>query len=68
MVPQVPDMGCDAIQEGRVVTDDEECHAGVQQELLEPALRRLVQVVGRLVQHQDVRVGQQQVGKGDRMR
>ena len=58
-------MGDDAIQKRRVVADDQQRHLRTQEELLEPALRRFVQVVGRLVEHQHIRVGQQQMRQGD---
>jgi predicted GNAT family N-acyltransferase len=64
MVAQLPDMGDDAVQKGRVVADDEQRHIGVEQKLLEPALRRLVQMVRRLVEHQHVGIREQQVGQG----
>ena len=50
MVPEIPDMSHDTIEKRRVVADDQQRHLRVQQEVLEPALRRFVQVVGRLVE------------------
>ena len=65
MVPEVPDMGDHTIEKRRVVTDNQQGHLRIQEELLEPALRRFIQVVGRLVEQQYVRVGQQQMRQGD---
>ena len=65
MVSEIPDVSHDTIEKRRVVADDQERHLRVQEELLEPALRRFVQVVGRLVEHQHIRVGQQQMRQGD---
>ena len=61
MVPEIPDMGDNTIEKRRVVADEQQRHLRVQEELLEPALRRFIQVVGRLVEQQDVRVGQKQM-------
>ncbi len=55
-------MGDDTIEKRRVVADEQQRHFRIQEELLEPALGRFVQVVGRLVEHEDIRVGQQQMG------
>ena len=53
------------IEKRRVVADDQQRHFRVQQELLEPALRRFVQVVGRLVEQQHIGISQQQMRQGD---
>src|SRR5215217_920707 len=65
MMTQFPNMRDDAIEKGCVMTDDEQGHLRVQEELLEPALGGLIKMVGRFVQHEDIRVREQQMRQSD---
>ena len=49
MVPDLPDVRRDAVEKGGVVADDQHREGGLQEKVLEPALRLLVEMVRRLV-------------------
>ena len=55
-------VGADSVQEVTVVGDHEQRHFAVVQEVLEPFHHFYVEVVGRLVENQQFRLGYQHVG------
>ncbi len=57
--------GGDAVEEGSVVADEQQCVLAVEQEALQPLYRLDVEVVGRLVEEQDVGFAQQDFGEFD---
>ena len=59
------DLVADPIQEGAVVTDHDKGRALFHQVALQPLDRLHIQVVGRLIQQQQVRVLQQDFSQGD---
>ncbi len=56
-------MGADAVQEVAVMGDDDHRAVSRVEHILQPADGMDIQVVGRLVQQQDVRVGKQRLGQ-----
>ncbi len=58
-------MGRDAVQKSGVMADDQNGQRGFEQELFEPGLRSLVQVVRRLVEHEHIGIREQQVRQRD---
>ena len=62
-VAQLPDPGHGRVQEGAVVRRDDERAGPPPEVLLEPLERVEVEVVGRLVEQQQVRVGDDQPGQ-----
>ena len=64
-VVDVHDVGADRIQEVAVVGDDDDGALVVEQKVLEPVDGFDVQVVGRLVEHDDVGVSEERLGQKD---
>ena len=62
-VAELPDPGHGRVEEGPVVRGDEERPGSPPEMLLEPFERVEVEVVGRLVEQQQVRVGDDQAGQ-----
>src|SRR5690606_27781942 len=56
---ELDDAGRDAVEEAPVVRDDDQRAAQAAQQLFEPGDRFDVEVVGRLVEQQQVRIGYQ---------
>ena len=56
-------MGTDFIQEITVMGDYDDCIVKIDQELFKPFNGRQIQVVGRLIQKQDIRVTEKCLGK-----
>ena len=63
VVVDVHDVGADGVEEVAVVADHNHRALKVQQEVLQPVHRVDVQVVGGLVQQQDVRIAEQGLGQ-----
>ncbi len=63
-VAQLPDALHDVVQEGPVVRGHQERAAAPDERRLQPLERRDVEVVGGLVEHEQVRVGHQQARQG----
>lgn len=51
-------------EEASVVADDDNAGGRRREALLQPGDRREVEMVGRLIEQQDVRVGRQKAGEG----
>jgi hypothetical protein len=64
-VVELQDGTCDRVQEVSVVRDDEDGGLGVLDEVLQPLYGAQVQVVGRLVEEDEIRLGEEEAGQGD---
>ena len=57
---QLPNLGGDPIEEDAVVRDDDQTAAEVLEVILQPLHRRQIEVVGRLVEEEQRRIGQEE--------
>ena len=60
-----PEMGRDIIDEVAVVRDEEDCSLEVIERVLEHLLRRNIEMVGRLIEHQEPGVVEHQLSERD---